>query len=162
MLTFNVAGLADVKLDGEAVANIYLSKITKWNDAKLMALNPGRQFAGSADRGGAPVGWLRNNVYFHELFVQGQPRLGEQCGQRNLGSVADGFGRQGKSWRRGGGKNTAGSIGYVELAYAVQNKLPFATQINKDGKEVRRVDRRRGIGNRTFCYHVSGGFESLV
>ncbi len=138
VLTYNLPELTgDIKLDGEALANIYLNKITKWNDAKLMALNPGLNLPD------APIVVVHRSDGSGTTFVFTN-YLSKVSGdwKDNVGNATSvqwptGLGGKGNDGVAAAVKNQAGGIGYIELAYALKNKLPFATQINKDGKEVR-------------------------
>jgi len=138
VLTYNLPGLTgDLKLDGEAVANIYLYKITKWNDAKLTALNPGLNLPD------APIVVVHRSdgsgttFVFTNYLAKVSSDWKDNVGNATSVQWPTGLGGKGNPGVAAAVKNTTGGIGYVELAYAIQNKLPFATQINKDGKEVR-------------------------
>ena len=138
VMTYNLPGLSgEIKLDGEAVSNIYLNKITKWNDAKLMALNPGLNLPDQ------PIVVVHRSDGSGTTFVFTN-YLSKVSGdwKENVGNATSvqwptGLGGKGNDGVAAAVKNQAGGIGYIELAYALKNKLPFATQINKDGKEVR-------------------------
>ena len=138
VLTYNLPGLqGDIKIDGEALAGIYLNKITQWNDAKLAALNPGITLPN------APIVVVHRSDGSGTTFVFTN-YLSKVSGdwKDNVGNATSvqwptGLGGKGNDGVAAAVKNTQGGIGYIELAYAIKNKLPFATQFNKDGKEVR-------------------------
>ncbi len=137
VITYNVDGVtAPLKFDGDTVAKIWLGKITKWNDAAIAALNPGVKLptadiavvsrSDSSGTSGVFTDYLSNVSadWKTAIGVNKAPKwpVG-QAGSGNAG-VASGV------------KQTANSIGYVELQYALSSKLPFADMKNKAGKFV--------------------------
>ena len=68
----------ELKLTGEMLADIFAGTITKWNDPKLVALNPGREAAEPGDRAGASRRRLGHHLRVHLLSLGGQPGLEEQ------------------------------------------------------------------------------------
>lgn len=128
-----------MKLDGQTLADIFLGKITKWDDPKIKALNPdlklpGKSIAVVHRSDGSGSTWLFTN-YLSKVSDEFSKKIG------NGKSV---------SWPSGnffGGKGNEGvssyvmrlrwSIGYVEYAYAVQNKLSYIQMKNKNGKFVK-------------------------
>ena len=99
----NVAGIAtrQLRLSGQVLGDIYLGKITKWNDPAIAALNPGLKLSGCADRGGAPRRRFGHDVHLHELPVEGERRLEGESRRGHRGQLADGCGRQGQRGRGG-------------------------------------------------------------
>jgi len=134
----NLPGIADnqLKLTGEILADIYLGKITKWNDPKLVELNkdltlPNLAIAPvyRADGSGTTFVWVS---YLSAV----SPEWKEKVGIATSVKWPAGTGARGNEGVAGSVRNTRGTIGYVENAYAVQNKLT-ATQIrNRDGNFV--------------------------
>jgi phosphate transport system substrate-binding protein len=138
VLTYNLPGLSsDIKIDGDTLANIYLNKITKWNDPKLVALNAGVALPD------APIVVVHRSdgsgttFVFTNYLSKVSADWKENVGNATSVQWPTGLGGKGNDGVAAAVKNTQGGIGYIELAYALKNKLPFATQINKDGKEVR-------------------------
>ncbi|NGY06102.1 phosphate ABC transporter substrate-binding protein PstS [Solimonas terrae] len=134
----NLPGIkpGEMKLDGKTLADIYLGKITKWNDKAIAKLNPDVKLPSTAilvAHRSDGSGTTFNFTYY-------------------LGAVSDGWRTKvgvdaSVEWPVGiGGKGnegvsatvtqTEGSIGYVEYAYALQNKMTYTDMINKDGKTV--------------------------
>ena len=66
-----VVGPAAPRLDGATLADIFLGRITKWNDTRLVALNSGRDPPESGHHRGAPLGWVGHLVHLHRLPLQG-------------------------------------------------------------------------------------------
>ena len=130
----NVAGVAPgaLKLTGPLLADIFLGKITKWNDPAIAALNTGVSCPTKHHRR-APRRRLGHHLHLHQLPVEGQPRLESQGRRRHRGEVADRRGRQGQRRRAAYVQRLPSSIGYVEYAYAMQNKMTHAQLKNKAG-----------------------------
>ena len=135
----NIKGIepGQIKLTGEVLGDIYLGKITKWNDPAITALNPGVTLPDEAISRGAPRRRLGHELHLHQLPVQGERRLEGQGRRRHRGQLAD---------RRRAARATKASppfvqrlpnsIGYVEYAYAKQNKMTYTLLKNKAGNFV--------------------------
>lgn len=134
----NVPGVAEdqLKLSGELLADMYLGTVTKWNDPKLAALNPGVALPNlaiapvyRADGSGTTFVWVS---YLSAVSPTWKDKVGVGTSVR----FPAGTGARGNEGVAGTVRNTRGAIGYVENAYATQNKL-VTTQIrNKDGQFV--------------------------
>jgi len=131
----NLPGIADnqMKLTGDVLADIYLGKITKWNDAKIAGLNAGMALPDlaiapvyRADGSGTTYVWVS---YLSAVSAEFKDKVGVATSVK----WPVGSGARGNEGVAGTVKNTRGAIGYVENAYATQNKL-ISTQLrNKDG-----------------------------
>ena len=125
-----------VKLTGELLADIYLGKITKWNDAKLVAANPGVTLPNLAI---APV-YRADGSGTSYVFTSYLSAVSAEW-KTNVGANTSvkwpaGAGARGNDGVAGTVKNTRGAIGYVENAYATQNNLTTTQLRNKAGKFV--------------------------
>jgi phosphate transport system substrate-binding protein len=135
---YNIPGIANgkLRLNGEVLANIFLKKITRWDDAAIKALNPGLALPSS------PITVVHRSdgsgTTFN--FADYLSKVSEDW-KTNVGADTS------VSWPTGvGGKGNEGvasyvtriksSIGYVEYAYAKQNNLPVATMQNREGQFV--------------------------
>jgi phosphate transport system substrate-binding protein len=133
VVTFNLPGAPALKLDGPVIADIFLGKITRWNDPKIVALNPGIKLSGTdvvvvhrADGSGTS--------YIFTDFLSSVSKEWEKGVGRNTSvKWPTGLGAKGNEGVAGQVKQLPGSIGYVELAYAHQNKLPVAEMKNASG-----------------------------
>jgi phosphate transport system substrate-binding protein len=127
----------DLKLSGPILADIYLGKIAKWNDAKIAALNGDLKLP---DLAITPVyrtdGSGTNFVFTNYLTTQSETFL-KEVGPGKQVKWPLGQGGKGSEGVTAAVQSTKGSIGYVEMNYAVENKLPFALLQNKDGKFVK-------------------------
>ena len=135
---FNVPGVAPgaMKLDGPVLANIFLGKITKWNDAAIAALNPGLPrpdvkitIVHRSDGSGTSFNFTN---YLSKVSPEWKSKVGEGTSVQWPGGVG-GKGNEGVASYV---QQIKGSIGYVELAYALQNKMPYASLQNAAGNWV--------------------------
>ncbi len=140
VMTYNVAGLsAPLRLTGELIGDIFLGKVTKWNDARIAAVNPTLQLPAAdilvvhrSDGSGT-------TYVFTDYLNSASPAWTLASGGPGRGKEVQwpvGLGGQGNEGVAGTVKQTPGSIGYVELAYAKQNSLAIAHVRNTAGEFV--------------------------
>jgi phosphate transport system substrate-binding protein len=136
VITYNLQGAPALKLDGETVADIYLGKVTKWNDAKIAALNPGASLPSSdivvvhrSDGSGT-------TFIFTDYLAKVSGEWKSKVGTNTSVNWPVGLGGKGNEGVAGQVKQTPNSIGYVELIYAVQNKMPYCEVKNAAGQFV--------------------------
>jgi len=131
----NIKGVApgQLKLSGQVLGDIYLGKITKWNDPAVVALNPGVALPDAAiapvrraDGSGTTFGFTN---YLSKVNAEWKDKVGEGTAV-NWPTGAGGKGNEGVAAFVGRLPN---SIGYVEYAYVKQNKLTYAQLQNKEG-----------------------------
>lgn len=133
--TKRVSNVPFLVLDGETIGEIFAGKITKWNDPKIVKLNPGINFP---DAEIAPVHRADGSGTTY-VFVSYLQKASTSWKDKKPDSTADwptGVGAKGNEGVAGFVQNNKNTIGYVEYAYAKQNKLPYTALINKDGKRV--------------------------
>ena len=121
----NIKGVnpGQMKLTGAVLADIYLGKITKWNDAKITALNPGLTLPNQAI---APVyrsDGSGTTFIFVDYLSKVSPEWKSKVGVNTAVEWPTGLGGKGNEGVAANVSRTDGSIGYVEYAYAKQNKL---------------------------------------
>lgn len=138
VVAYNVpGGPADLKLDAATIEGIYLGDIKKWNDAKITALNAGAKLP---DMAILPVyrsdGSGTTAIFTDYLSKAGASWKGK-VGDGKAVKWPVGIGSKGNEGVTGSIKSTPGSIGYIELAFAEQNKLNVASIKNKAGKFVK-------------------------
>jgi phosphate transport system substrate-binding protein len=128
----------DLKLSGPVLAEIFLGKIAKWNDAKIAALNEGATLpdtgittAHRTDGSGTTYVFSNYLALVSEDF-KSAVGAGKQVSWP--GSAQGGKGNDGVT---AAVQSTVGAIGYIELNYARANKIPFALMQNKDGKFIK-------------------------
>ncbi|WP_199753398.1 phosphate ABC transporter substrate-binding protein PstS [Luteimonas cucumeris] len=134
----NVPGVASgaLKLDGDTLANIFLGKIKKWNDPAIVALNGGVQLPDSkitvvhrSDGSGTTFNFVN---YLSKVSEEWKSEVGEGTSVK----WPTGIGGKGNEGVAAYVKQIKGGIGYVELSYALQNKMAYARLKNADGNFV--------------------------
>ena len=133
-VTYNLPSVGQgLKLDGETLADIYLGKIYKWNDPRIVKLNPGKNLPNKAILVTHRSEGSGTTFIFTSYLSKVSPEWAKKVGNSTSVDWPVGLGGKGSEGVSGLISQTQGSIGYVELAYAVQNKLPYAIMKNKDG-----------------------------
>ncbi len=133
-------GAGQLKLDGAALANIYLGKITKWNDPALVALNadiklPDENITVVHRSDGSGTSFIFTN-YLSKVSPEWKTSVGEGTAV----SWKAGTGGKGNEGVASYVQRIKGSIGYVEYAYALQNKMNTVQMKNRDGQFVKADD----------------------
>lgn len=134
VLTYNLQGVAQpLKFSPDVVADIFLGKIKKWDDARIQQDNPGISLPSAdiavvhrADGSGT-------TFVFTDYLSKVSPEWKEKVGADKSAQWPTGQGGKGNEGVTGQIKQQPNTIGYVELAYAVQNKLPAALIKNSSG-----------------------------
>jgi phosphate transport system substrate-binding protein len=128
---------ADLKFSGQVLADIFLGKITKWNDAAIAKLNAGVTLpatditvAHRADGSGTTYIWV-------DYLSKVSPEWKSKVGIANSVNWPTGVGGRGNEGVAGLVKQTPGAIGYVELIYALQNKIAYGSVLNSSGESVK-------------------------
>jgi phosphate transport system substrate-binding protein len=136
-VTYNVPGVTQpLRLDGAAVAGLFMGRIRKWNDPAIAALNPG---VALPDQDVIPVyrtDGSGTTYVFTDYLGTVSPEWKQDVGVGKSVRWPQGLGAKGNEGVTGAIKQTPGSIGYVELAYATQNQLPAAALRNAGGQFV--------------------------
>ena len=134
VMTYNLPGNPALKLDGETIADIFLGKIKKWNDPKIAASNPGAKLPENeivvvhrSDGSGT-------TFIFTDYLSKVSAEWKQKAGNNTSVNWPTGIGGKGNEGVSGQVKQTPGAIGYVELIYAVQNKMPYADVKNAAGQ----------------------------
>ena len=137
VLSYNLPSVSQrLKFDGPIVADIYLGKITKWNDPRIKEINPGVDLPNKAILVAHRSDGSGTTFIFTNYLCKVSPEWKEKVGNNTSVNWPVGLGGKGNDGVAGLVKQTEGSIGYVELAYAVQNKLPYGLLKNKAGNFV--------------------------
>jgi len=134
----NLEGIkpGEIVLDGPTVANIFLGAIKKWDDPAIQKLNPDAKLPSAAIvvvHRSDGSGTTYNFTYYLSAV---SPDWKSQVGTEKAVEWPVGIGAKGNEGVANNVAQTAGSIGYVEYAYAKQNKLTYTDMMNKDGKKV--------------------------
>lgn len=132
---YNIPSIPDkgFKLTGEVLGDIFLGKITKWNDPKIQSLNPDKTLPGDdivvvhrSDGSGTTFVWT-------DYLSNVSSAWSQQVGKGKSVAWPTGIGAPGNEGVANAIKGTANTIGYIELSYALTTKTPFAFIQNKEG-----------------------------
>jgi phosphate transport system substrate-binding protein len=135
---YNIAGMTtELKFSGQLLADIYLGKVTKWNDPAIAKLNAGAKLPATditvvhrSDGSGTTYIWVD---YLSKVSPEWKSKVGVGASP-NWPTGVGGKGNEGVS---GLVTQTPGAIGYVELIYALQNKISFGSVQNVAGEYVK-------------------------
>ena len=123
----------ELKFSGPLLADIYLGKVKKWNDAAITRENPGAKLpatdiavAHRSDGSGTTYIWV-------DYLSKVSPEFKDKVGVATSVNWPVGVGGKGNEGVAGVVKQTPGAIGYVELIYALQNNIPYGAVKNKAG-----------------------------
>jgi phosphate transport system substrate-binding protein len=137
VVAYNLPGNPALKLDADTIAGVFLGEIKKWNDPKIVALNPGVTLPDQeivvvhrSDGSGTTYIWT-------DYLSKISPEWKTKVGTNTSVNWPTGIGGKGNEGVAGQIKQTPGALGYVELIYAVQNKMPYADVKNATGKFVK-------------------------
>jgi phosphate transport system substrate-binding protein len=131
---YNIPGVnAELKFTPEMLADIFLGKITNWNDKAIASVNPGVNFPNQeivvvhrSDGSGTTFIWT-------DYLSKVSPEWKSQVGANTSVKWPKGIGGKGNEGVAGSVRQLPGTIGYVELIYAVQNKIPYGSIRNSAG-----------------------------
>src|SRR5438270_890633 len=137
VVAYNLPGNPALKLDADTIAGIFLGNVKKWNDPKLTALNPGVKLPDQdivvvhrSDGSGT-------TFIFTDYLSKISPEWKQKAGNNTSVNWPTGIGGKGNEGVAGQIKQTPGALGYVELIYAIQNKMPYAEVKNAAGEFVK-------------------------
>lgn len=134
---YNVPGVSDLQFSGDVLADIYLGKISNWNDARIAKDNPGAKLPDQkiivvhrSDGSGT-------SFIFTDYLSKVSQEWAGGPGKGSSPSWPAGVGGKGNEGVAGLVRQMPGAIGYVELIYALQNKIAFGSVKNSAGKWVK-------------------------
>jgi phosphate transport system substrate-binding protein len=138
----NIEGVkpGEMVLDGETLANIYLGKITKWDDPAIKKLNPKLNLASAAIAVVHRADGSGTTFNFTDYLSKVSADWKSKVGSGTAVEWPAGVGAKGNEGVSGNVGQTKNAIGYVEYAYAKQNKLTYTALVNKAGKPVQPTD----------------------
>ncbi len=135
VVTYNLPGNPQLKFSPDVIADIFLGKITKWNDPRIASLNGNVKLPDTAISVVHRADGSGTTYIFSEYLCKVSKEWKEKIGVgKSLNWPAGQIGQKGNPGVAGYVKQTPGGIGYVELIYAVQNKMVYGTIKNKSGK----------------------------
>jgi phosphate transport system substrate-binding protein len=133
MITYNLSGDPKLKLTSDVIADIFLGKITKWNDKQLTEINPGVKLPDLAISVIHRSDGSGTTYVFSDYLSKVSSTWAIKPGKGKALDWPAGIGAKGNEGVGGMVKQIPGSIGYVELAYVMQNKMASAEVKNKSG-----------------------------
>jgi phosphate transport system substrate-binding protein len=137
VITYNLPGVGKgIKLPSETVAEIFLGKIRRWDDENITRHNPGMKLPKTPIMVAHRSDGSGTTAIFTDFLSKVSPAWKDKVGAGTAVSWPAGLGGKGNEGVTGLIKQTPGSIGYVELIYAENNKLPYASIRNKSGQFV--------------------------
>lgn len=137
VVCYNLSGVSKgLNLDGPTLADIFLGKITKWNDDRIKKLNAKLNLPNKAIIVAHRSDGSGTTYIFTDYLTKVSKEWETKVGKGTSVNWPVGLGGKGNEGVAGLVKQIDGSIGYVELAYAVQNKIPYANIKNKAGNFV--------------------------
>src|ERR1700761_5154304 len=135
VVTYNIPGVSGaLNLTGKDLADIYLGKVTKWNSPEIKATNK------NVNLPDLPIVVIHRSdgsgtsFIFTDFLTKVNPEWATKVKAASAPNWPAGLGGKGSEGVAGLVKQTPGAVGYVELAYAIQNKMAFANLENKGGK----------------------------
>lgn len=136
VVTYNLPGYSGkpLKMSADIIADIFMGKITNWNDKRIQALNPGTKIPNLPMTVVYRSDGSGTTYIFTEYLSKTSKTWKETVGNDKAVKWPVGIGSKGNPGVAGTIQQTPGSIGYVELIYALSNKMPFADIKNKKGK----------------------------
>jgi len=133
VVAYNLPGVPALNISGATLAGIYLGTITTWNDAAIAKDNPGVKLPSTAIAVAARSDGSGTNYVFTDYLAKVSPAFKSKVGVGKSVKWPVGLGGKGNEGVTGLVKATPGAIGYLELAYAIQNQLTVAAIQNADG-----------------------------
>jgi phosphate transport system substrate-binding protein len=137
VVAYNLPGDPALKFDADTIAGIFLGNIKKWNDPKITALNAGVSLPDKdivvvhrSDGSGTTYIWT-------DYLSKISPEWKSKVGTNTSVNWPTGIGGKGNEGVAGQIKQTPGALGYVELIYAIQNKMPYAEVKNAAGEFIK-------------------------
>ncbi len=132
---YNVPGVGQgLKMTRQLIAEIYLGKVTKWNDSKIAHLNPGVKLPNMAITVVHRSDGSGTSYIFTDFLSHVSPEWKEKVGAGKSVQWPVGIGGKGNEGVAGQVRETPRAIGYIELAYVLENRMTYAEVQNKAGK----------------------------
>jgi phosphate transport system substrate-binding protein len=135
-VSYNLSGVKNLKLDAPVIADIFQAKITKWNDPKIAAQNPGVKLPSTAITIAHRSDSSGTTQNFSEFLVEGAPGVWKLGSDSTIDWPANSQGGSGNSGVAQIIKQTPGAVGYVDFADAKASQLTYASIKNKDGSYI--------------------------
>jgi phosphate transport system substrate-binding protein len=163
VITYNLTALTGpLKITGEQIAEIFLGKITTWNDPRLVKLNPGLASIPDPIIVSHRSDGSGTTAVFSDFLSKVSPEWKQKVGTGNALQWPVGLGGKGNEGVTGIIKQAIGSIGYTELSYAANNKLPVAEVKNHAGAFVTPSAKSVTAAGRSFAKSMPKDFRISI
>jgi phosphate transport system substrate-binding protein len=133
VITYNLPGGPELKMTSDVVADIFLGKIKRWNDGRIVALNPSVKLPNTAMTVVHRSDGSGTTAVFSDYLAKVSDEWKTRVGVGLSLNWPVGVGGKGNPGVAGLVKQLPGAVGYVELIYALQNTMPYAQLKNKSG-----------------------------
>ncbi|HSS80019.1 MAG TPA: phosphate ABC transporter substrate-binding protein PstS [Gaiellaceae bacterium] len=135
LVSYNVKGApAQLKLSGPVLANIYLGKVTQWNDPSIAALNPGANLPATKIKPVFRSDSSGDTYAFSDFLAKASPEWKTKKGVSTQVNFTTGVGGKGNDGVAAAIEREDGTIGYLAISYVFTNKLDYALIRNEAGK----------------------------
>ena len=135
LVSYNVKGApAKLKLSGPVLANIYLGKVTQWNDPSIASLNPGANLPATTIRPVFRSDSSGDTYAFSDFLAKASPEWKAEKGVSTQVNFTTGVGGKGNDGVAAAIEREDGTIGYLAISYVFTNKLDYALIRNQAGK----------------------------
>ena len=160
VVAFNVPGIAanQITLDGAVTADIFRGAIKSWDDPAIAKLNPGLKLPATAITVVYRSDSSGTTAVFTDYLVGVSAPFKASPGEGKTVNWPVGIGGRGNAGVAANVTKIAGAIGYVEFAFAKQNKIAYAQQINRDGKPVQADDTTFAAAAEKADWNAAPGF----
>jgi phosphate transport system substrate-binding protein len=160
----NIPGIkaGELVIDGPILADIFIGKITRWDDAAIKKLNPNAKLPGDAIAVVHRSDGSGTSFNFTYYLSDVSPSWKSDVGTNSAVEWPVGIGAKGNEGVAQNVQNTKGAIGYVEYAYAKQNNMTYTGMVNKDGKAVQPTAAAFAAAASTADWHGTPGYGVIL
>lgn len=160
----NLSGISagQMKLSGDVLADIFIGNIKQWNDPKIAALNKGLKLPAQTITVVHRADGSGTTAIFTSYLSSVSPQWQSQVGADKAVQWPAGTGGKGNEGVAANVKNMDGAIGYVEYAYALQNKMAHAALKNRDGQFVEPNDNSFKAAAANAKWKAEEGFAEVL
>jgi phosphate transport system substrate-binding protein len=137
VVTYNLQGNPEIKLTPDVIADIFLGKIKRWDDQRIVSQNPGVTLPAMVITVVHRSDGSGTTSIFSDYLTKVSKDWKEKVGAGTALNWPAGLGAKGNPGVAGLVKQTPGAVGYVELIYALQNNMPYGTVQNSKGKFIK-------------------------
>lgn len=160
---YNLPGVrGELKFDGATLADIFQEKIKNWNDPRIAQLNPGVHLPAMGITPTHRTDGSGTTFIFTSYLCTQSPSFKENVGSATAVEWPGGAGGKGSEGVTQVVQTTPGAIGYIELAYALQSKVPFALIKNSSGKYIKATPQSTSAAGEGALRHMDSNNASAL